>query len=162
MTTIDLRQSIPGAPHFSYYELTRTEHRLYQERNRVVPIAFEAASTALGQMMEAVRSFWNLPVMVHSGYRCEPLNSAIGGSPSSQHMRFEACDFHVTGVSLQAAFVRIANSAIPFGQLLLEGADPERGLASWIHLSLGEPFRVRARCREVLYYSTRTGRYTPV
>lgn len=162
MSTIDLRRSIPGAPHFGYYELTRTEHRLYQERNRVVPVAFESASVALGQMMERVRSFWDLPVMVHSGYRCEPLNSAIGGASNSQHTRFEACDFHIHAVSLQSAFVRIANSDIPFGQLLLEGADPEHGLASWIHLSLGEPFRVRQRCREVLYFSTRTGRYTPV
>lgn len=161
-TLIDLTRAIPGAPHFTYYELTRTEHRDYLIENRRVPKALEPAAEELGQTMETVRSWWGKPVFTHSAYRCPALNTAIGGAKHSQHMLFQAIDFHVHGVSLQTAFTRIASSDIPFGQLLLEGPDPANGAASWIHLSLGEPYRPRERCRQVLYFSTRTGRYTEV
>jgi hypothetical protein len=159
-TLIDLSLPIHGAPHFSYWELTRTEHRDYQDENRRVPKVLAPASEELAQTMEVVRSWWGKPVFTHSAYRCPPLNRSIGGSRTSQHMSFQAIDFHVSGLSLQTVFTRIASSDIPFGQLLLEGPDPSKGLASWIHLSLGEPWRPRERCREVLYFSTRTGKYT--
>jgi hypothetical protein len=161
-TLIDLSRPIPGAPHFTYYELTRTEHRYFQDENRRVPKALEPAAEEIAQTIETVRSWWGKPVFTHSAYRCPALNESIGGAKHSQHKLFQAIDFHVHGVSLQTAFTRIASSDIQFGQLLLEGADPEKGLASWIHLSLGEPWRPRERCREVLYFSTRTGKYTQV
>ncbi len=161
-TVIDLTQPIPGAPHLSWWELTTTEHRSFLEENRSVPLVFQPAAEALAQQLETVRHIWGHPLIVHSAYRCPGLNRAIGGSKTSQHMRFEAADFHIVGVSLQEVFQKIRVAGMRFGQLILEGPDPAAGLASWVHLSLGFPYRAQERCGEALYYSTRTGKYDHV
>lgn len=136
---IDLDQPIVGAPNFSWRELVRTSHRDYLGPNSMVPLALKGPGTALAQMLQAVRGHYVRPLVVHSGYRCEPLNRAIGGSKTSQHMAFEAADFHVSGKSLGEVWEWIVGeSGIPYGQCLLEGY--AAGSASWIHLSLGEPW----------------------
>lgn len=159
MKTIDLSKPIAHAPHFSWFELTVTEHRSFLEQNREIDIETQHSGEALAGMLETIRMFFNRPLIVHSAYRCPPLNRAIGGSSSSQHMLFQAADFHVSGVGLETVFQRIRMSTIQFGQLILEGPDPAKGLSSWVHCSLGSPWRRVELCREVLYYSTRTGRY---
>jgi hypothetical protein len=160
-TLIDFTEPISGAPNFSWRELTITEHRGLIEENRRVPVAFQPAGTALAQMAQKVRDHFQSPVITHSAYRGEVLNTTIGGSKTSQHMRFEAIDFHVVGSSLRTVFDWIRKgSGIAFGQLILEGPDPAAGDASWIHLSLGHPYRAAERCGQVLFYSTRTRKYT--
>ncbi len=162
MSLIDLTQPIPGAPHFPWTELVETEHRDFLDENRQVPLAFQPAGEDLARMLETVRHFWDRPMPVRSAYRCPGLNQAVKGSETSQHMRFEAADFRVVGVSLQEVFQRIKTSGLKFGQLILEGPDPAAGVASWVHLSLGHPYRAAEKCGECLYYSTRTKRYTRV
>ena len=162
MSIIDIHQPIVGAPHFTWDELTATSHRLYVYRNRRVPTEYKKAGEDLARMMERIRSFWNKPIFVHSAYRCLELNTAIGGSKTSQHMKFEACDFHVFGVSLLEVFQEIRWSDVPYGQLILEGWEPAKGDASWVHVSLGQPYRPIEKCGESLYYSIKTGTYEHV
>jgi hypothetical protein len=77
--------------------------------------------------MESVRSLFHRPISVHSGYRSPQVNAAVRGSINSQHMRGEACDFHVHGFSIRKAFEIIARSNVRYDQLLEEG--------TWIHVS---------------------------
>lgn len=156
---IDLSKPIPGAPNFSWRELTVTTHRDYVYENRQVPVALEGAGVALAQMLQQIRSHYGRPVSVHSAYRRTGLNAAIGGSKTSQHRKFEAGDFHVIGVPLPEVFSWVVDeSGIKFGQAILEGWDPDNGDASWFHLSLGYPFRPQARSGQVLTMSIKRRR----
>ena len=59
-----------------------------------------AALTLLcDEVLQPVREHFSAPVNVSSGYRSPRLNTAIGGSTSSQHCKGEAADFTVSGVS---------------------------------------------------------------
>lgn len=159
---IDLSKPIPGAPNIGWHELVRTSHRVWMGRNATVPVAFEPAGVALAQMLQIIRDQFASPLIVHSGYRCLELNRAIGGALHSQHMRFEAADFHVTGFSLRDVFDWIRGSGIAFGQLILEGYDPPKGQSSWVHLSLGYPWRAQETSGQVLTYSAKSKRYARV
>src|SRR3982751_6205195 len=128
------------SPNFSFVEMTSTEHRKYLDLNRQVSASLLEAGLALcATLLEPVRAQFG-QVVIHSGYRCGQLNRAVGGSPSSQHMKFQAADFHVIGHDLKEVWTWIwKESGLPFGQLILEGWG--HGQPGWIHLSLGAPWR---------------------
>lgn len=131
--------------HFTLAELTATRTGLPN-----VPGDVEASKLVrVAEMLEVIRAHFGRPIAVHSGYRSPKVNAAIGGSKTSQHMRAEAADFHVDGVPLVEVFDWIRKeSGIAFGQLLLEGADPKN--PTWIHLSLGAPYRDASKCGQAL------------
>jgi len=54
----------------------------------------------IARVMEDVRKLHgNKPITITSGYRCPEHNRKIGGAPNSYHMRGQAADFVVKGVS---------------------------------------------------------------
>ena len=122
-------------PHFSWNEMTRTSYKRFFDENRREARNYACAIYLTANMMERVRSLIRSPIKVTSGFRCEDLNSAIGGSKLSQHRRGEACDFQPYKCTIEEAFEKIAievrEKRLNVGQLLLE-----RG---WIHISLGHP-----------------------
>ena len=69
-------------------------------------------------ILNDVQRYFNSPVVVTSGYRCEALNKAVGGVPNSQHMIGEAADFYVDGVPLHRVFYFLV-SCIEFDQCIL-------------------------------------------
>ena len=140
------------SPHFTLAELTKTSVVAYQVVNASPPPHLMVAAKALCEdLLEPIRNHFGSPVIIHSAYRCPGLNKAIGGSMTSQHMKFEAADFHVKGHDLEKVFWWIAKeSGLAFGQLILEGNTPNN--PTWIHISLGEPFRPRNLSRQVLKY----------
>lgn len=147
------------SPHFTFGELTRTDARHLLDRNRDVPedLLLRAKALCLN-LLEPLREHFGSPVVIHSGYRCEALNTMIGGTIQSQHLHFEAADFHVVGVTLQTVFDWVwRESGLPFGQVILEGAT--RGVPTWLHLSLGEPWRPSKNRQAMLFDGKR---YTEV
>ena len=116
-------------PHFTHSEMVFSE---YAQRNDIdnEPKDPEILRNLqiLCSRMEAVRFLLGKPIRISSGYRCYDLNKAIGGSKSSAHLRGLACDFTVFGMSNYEAAVIIAESKIPFDQLILE--------FSWLHFGL--------------------------
>ena len=119
--------------HFTLEELTTTSNKELKKLN------FDKGSkelyklTQLAAFAEHVRSVINCTMIIISGYRCEELNKAIGGSSTSQHIKFEAVDFIPKTISAENAFCCIALSNLPFGQLILE----KRGLGHILHISMG-------------------------
>ena len=87
--------------------------------------------------MESVRHLLgDDPIRVTSWYRCKELNTAIGGSKTSAHMRGLAVDFKPSYKwTLYAAFDKLAQSDIPFDQLIEEST---RDGARWIHIGFSE------------------------
>jgi len=135
---------------FSLMELTKTENREFLDQNRnFTQEQADKLAKLIKTCVYPVREKWG-PITVKSAYRCKDLNVAIKGSKDSQHCKFEAIDFEVfgrrEGEKLYEVFKWIwKESKIPFGQLIWE-------LNEWIHISLGEPYRMKSDCGQVLVY----------
>lgn len=59
---------------------------------------------SLVRALEIVRTHYNAPVTVNSGYRCPEYNQAVGGSSRSQHLQARAADITVAGVDPAAVY----------------------------------------------------------
>lgn len=49
-------------------------------------------SNLIENLLDPIRDAWGKPLNVNSGYRCPALNKAVGGKPTSQHLKGEAAD----------------------------------------------------------------------
>lgn len=155
------------SPHFSLFDLTKTEHADLQEANRHVNQAEELKLCALANLLEACRGALGCDLDVHSGRRNVELNKRVGGSDRSQHLKCEAADFSPVGPdtesSITDAWQKLATAMRAqkwsFGQLIVENqSDGREGRKFWIHVSLGAPYRAKNRCGEIL--SMKDGKYT--
>lgn len=71
------------------------------------------------RVLEPVRKRIGAPLLVSSGYRCARLNQAIGGSPTSQHIKGEAVDIW-TGAMDAADLHSLIIATVPeFDQIYL-------------------------------------------
>ena len=157
------------SPHFSLFDLTRTDHADLQEENRHVTQDEELKLCALADLLETCRAILGCDLDVHSGRRYLELNKRVGGSDRSQHLKCEAADFTPQGPADEAgvtdAWQKIITAAragkVKFGQLIVESDSRGReGRVFWVHVSLGAPYRVKERCGEVL--SMKDGRYSMI
>ena len=142
------------SPHFTFDELTRTGKTDLQAKNREEAKAYIKSLTALAEMLEVIRAKFG-PVRVTSAFRGPSVNTRAGGSKSSQHLVGEAADIGC-GVSDEELHKWIVTeSGIKFGQCILEKPPGK----SWIHISLGAPWRDPKRCGESLHFDGKS--YTP-
>jgi len=153
LTRIDSKLS----KHFSFREMTKTSHRRFQNSNIKDGLEhYDKLKSVATDLLEPVRARFRRPVIVTSGYRGPDLNKAIGGSKTSQHMKAEAADFHVNRVDLRKVWKWIAyESDVMFGQLILEGWAANK--PTWIHISLGAPWRPDAKCGQILTWNRADG-----
>ena len=135
------------SPHFTLSELTRTSSGISNVPTDSEMKALEALCSSL---LEPVRAKFG-PVSIHSGFRSKAVNEAIGGSKTSQHMKGEAADFHCPAATLEDIMRWIVvESGLAYGQVILEGHTA--GEPTWIHLSLGAPWRVGSQCQQALTF----------
>lgn len=135
------------SPHFTLHELTRTSSGLY---NGPTIDKIRALTVLCSSLLEPVRNRFG-PVSIHSGFRSAAVNEKIGGSKTSQHMRGEAADFHCPGATLEHVMKWIVTeSGLAYGQVILEGHTA--GEPTWIHLSLGAPYRLGSACQQALTF----------
>lgn len=116
--------------HFTVEEMTRstTAIRLGFD-NKADGFVLESLKALCEKVLEPVKELFNgYSVYVSSGYRCERLNTAVGGSITSQHMRGQAADITIAGHTLKEAYAKIKASDIPYDQLIFE-------FGEWIHIS---------------------------
>lgn len=86
---------------------------------RPIPAAyFPAVETLAREILQPIRDHVAAPVTILSGYRSAALNRAIGGSPTSQHLRAEAADF--TTAKLRGLFRDLVARTllVPCGQCI--------------------------------------------
>lgn len=86
----------------------------------------------LAILLEEVRLLLGHPILVSSAYRSSKVNSAVGGSKNSAHMRGLAADFTCPGYgSVYEVATRIRDSRIAYDQLIHE-------FGAWVHIGLAE------------------------
>jgi hypothetical protein len=92
----------------------------------------------VAEMLERIRSTLNCPVVVTSGYRCEALNLAVGGSSTSDHPRGHAADIvsprYGTATEVARTLAPLV-SVLGIGQIILEGIKGRQ----WLHVSTRVP-----------------------
>jgi zinc D-Ala-D-Ala carboxypeptidase len=85
-------------------------------------------------VLQPIRSHFDSPVLISSGYRSAELCIAIGSKPTSQHSEGKAADIEVVGVDNKELAEWIRDN-LEFDQLILEfyrDGEPDSG---WIHVS---------------------------
>lgn len=87
--------------------------------------------------IQRVRDYLKVPLRINSWYRCLKLNMAVGGKKKSAHLSCLAIDFVPIGMKIKDAYRMIAESDIPFDQLILEHS----GKTYWIHISFSNKNR---------------------
>lgn len=118
-------------PNFYLSELTVSEMAMRKGIHNT-PDAFAVQNLfALAALLEKVRTaLGGKAILVSSGYRSMQLNSAVGGSKTSEHMTGCAADFTCPSFGTTKEICKaIIASGIEFGQLIEEGG-------RWVHISL--------------------------
>lgn len=77
-------------------------------------------------LLEPLRQAYGKPLRVNSGYRCPPLNEAVGGVSSSQHLKGEAADISCDDPA--ALLQLLQKTELTFDQAIL--------YPTFLHLSL--------------------------
>ena len=67
--------------------------------NTPTPEAIVALRALVTHVLDPLRRWLGVPVLISSGYRSPALNAAIGGAADSQHMRGEGVDIKVGGLT---------------------------------------------------------------
>ncbi|WP_298061923.1 D-Ala-D-Ala carboxypeptidase family metallohydrolase [uncultured Rikenella sp.] len=62
--------------------------------NTPSPEIRERLRMLIEDLLDPVREGWGQAIAVNSGYRCPALNAAVGGVPTSQHLKGEAADLN--------------------------------------------------------------------
>ena len=106
--------------HFSLWELTKS-HTAERKRikNKPDKECTKNLKVLCEKILEPVREHYGKPITPSSGYRCVSLNREIGSSDKSQHVKGQAVDFEVPGISnMELAQWIMAN--LDYDQLILE------------------------------------------
>lgn len=137
---------LPGnaSPNFSWRELGVTTDTPTDER--------DAMGVLAATILEPIRAHHGGPVRVNRpdlGLNNRGWRASVGiGSATSQHLDGEASDIDIDG-DLVALFRWIAfDSGLPFGQCIIEKRRTKAW--SWIHVSLGAPYRKASKCGQVM------------
>lgn len=89
-------------------------------------------------ILQPVRDNFGIPFSPSSGYRSLELNRLIGSKDTSQHVKGQAVDFEIPGVSNQELAEWIKDN-LNFDQLILEFHNPENPSSGWVHCSYVGP-----------------------
>jgi hypothetical protein len=85
-------------------------------------------------IFQPIREHFGKPIHISSGYRSKALNTAVGGSLSSQHCTGEAIDIDMDGTEItNAQIFHFIKDNLNFDQLIAEF--PVNSNPAWVHVS---------------------------
>ena len=102
-------------------------------------------TTIAEQVFEPLRKFVGGPIAINSFYRSPKLNSAIGGSTSSQHCK--GCAFDIDdkyGYKTNAEMFKYIQCNLDYDQMIWEFGDVNN--PDWVHVSYVSEDANRRRC----------------
>ena len=102
--------------------------------NMPTPEHIENFKKLAENVFQPIREHFGVPIHISSGYRSKALNTAVGGSLSSQHCKGEAIDIDMDGTSItNAQIFNYIKENLEFDQLIWEfGTDTN---PDWVHVS---------------------------
>lgn len=98
--------------------------------------------TLCTEVLEPLREHFNCPITIGSGYRCQKLNTAVGGTTYSQHMSGEACDIQIPDEATGKKWFTWMMYNLHFDQLIWEKSTPS-STHHWIHVSFRQDGKQR-------------------
>ena len=115
------------SPHFTYDELTHTDHRDLDN----TPNEHELENLKrLASFLEEVKTvLGGKPIMVNSAFRSKAVNDAVGSKDTSQHRVGCAADLRVPGMTPDQVVKAIIASGIGYDQVIRE-------FDRWTHVSV--------------------------
>lgn len=78
--------------------------------------------------LQPIRDKLKKPMKITSGYRCYELNKKVGGQLTSQHLKGQAIDFVVDGMTPSQIVSFIKDNGFEYDQLINE-------YDKWVHIS---------------------------
>jgi zinc D-Ala-D-Ala carboxypeptidase len=116
-------------------EVTRSETAKRRGiSNMPTPEHIENFKKLAENVFQPIRDHFGVPIRISSGYRSKELNTAIGGSLSSQHCKGEAIDIDMDGTTVtNKQIFDFVKANINFDQMIWEfGTDAN---PDWVHVS---------------------------
>jgi hypothetical protein len=116
-------------------EVTRSETAKRKGiSNMPTPEHLENFKKLAENVFQPIREHFGKPIHISSGYRSKALNTAVGGSLSSQHCTGEAIDIDMDGTEItNAQIFHFIKDNLNFDQLIAEF--PVNGNPAWVHVS---------------------------
>ena len=112
------------------------------------------------EVFEPLREWVGGPIKINSFYRCPELNTAIGGSATSQHCKGQAMDIDDTfGKATNAEMYNWIKENLDFDQMIWEFGDDDN--PAWVHISYVSPEKNRNRCLKAYKENGKT-KYTVI
>ena len=102
--------------------------------NMPTPQHIENFKKLAENVFQPIREHFGVPIHISSGYRSKALNTAVGGSLSSQHCSGEAIDIDMDGTSItNKQIFDFIKENLNFDQMIWEfGTDTN---PDWVHVS---------------------------
>jgi zinc D-Ala-D-Ala carboxypeptidase len=120
---------------FELFELTKSQ---VADRkgipNNPSPDHIDNLKSLCINILQPIRSEFDRPVIISSGFRSAELCIAIGSKPTSQHSEGKAADLEIPGVDNMELAMWIKNN-LNFDQLILEFYKDGEPNSGWIHVS---------------------------
>jgi hypothetical protein len=116
-------------------EVTRSETAKRKGiSNMPTPEHIENFKKLAENVFQPIRDHFGVPIRISSGYRSKALNTAVGGSLSSQHCSGEAIDIDMDGTSItNKQIFDFVKDNLNFDQMIWEfGTDKN---PDWVHVS---------------------------
>ena len=107
------------------------------------------------EVFEPLRTWVGGPIKINSFYRCPELNTAIGGSATSQHCKGQAMDIDDTfGKATNDEMYHFIKDHLDFDQMIWEFGDDDN--PAWVHVSYVSKEENRNRCLKVYKENKKT------
>lgn len=122
---------IPGAPHFTWRELTHSDiAQTYGLDNQPSPAQQERLAYLAVNLLEPLRQNFG-PIIIQSGFRSGELNWFVSQSRHSRHCRGEAADLRPARPGVDPAqMIRFIHAELAFHELAVY-----LSRTPWMHLS---------------------------
>ena len=107
------------------------------------------------KIFEPLREYVGGPIKINSFFRSAKLNTAIGGSRTSQHCKGQAMDIDDTfGYKTNAEMYYFIKEHLNFDQMIWEFGNDDN--PNWVHVSYVSPEKNRNRCLKAYKENGRT------
>lgn len=117
---------------FSMSELIYSDTAIKNNINNMPDInSLDCMLDLIVYCLQPIRDMLGKPMIITSGYRNAAVNKLTGGADNSQHLKGQAVDFVVSGMTNKDVVNFIRNTGVKFTQLIEEYGSNN---VSWVHI----------------------------